>query len=196
MRTAIFSGSLNTSYEENKVWQQFTQAAISLALQTRFADKEKLLINGSTKLPPTQFVTVLEKQQLNQVELVLSWSRRMHKDKLYSSPIFCGTNLEDLQKILKVHAGKLSVSVQCVKFRNKMRGKKKLQLCVVEGRLTECCSLGNVLESMLWYKLFSGINKERIQRVIVGRGELNLAQKFEITKSNRSSTEKLQDMWA
>lgn len=140
-------------------------------------------------------VTVSEKQQLNQVELLLAWSRRIHKDKLYSSSIFCGTNLEDLQKILKVHSGKLSVSVQCVKFRNKMRGNKKLQLCVVEGRLTECCSLGNVLEGMLWYKLFYGINKERIQRVIVGRGELNLAQNFEITKSNRS-TEKLQDMWA
>lgn len=30
--------------------------------------------------------------------------------------------------------------------------------------------------------------------MIVGRGEFNLAQNFEITKSNRSSTEKLQDM--
>jgi len=32
--------------------------------------------------------------------------------------------------------------------------------------------------------------------MIFGRGELNLAQNFEITKSNRNSTEKLQDMWA
>lgn len=65
---------------------------------------------------------------------------------------------------------------------------------MVEGRLTECCSFANVLEGMLLYKLVYGINKERIQRMIVGRGEFNLAQNFEITKSNRSSTEKLQDM--
>lgn len=148
-RTAIFLGRLKIGKEANKHWQRFTQAVISLFLQTRFADKEKLLISGSIKHPPARFVTVSEKHQFNQVELLLSWGRRTHQDKLYSSPNFCGNNLEDLQQTLKVHSGKLSVSVECVEFRNKMRGKKKLQLCVVERRLTECCSFGNVLEGML-----------------------------------------------
>lgn len=67
-----FSGRLNTDNESNKGWQQFMQAGMSLFLQTRSADKEKLLINGNIKLPPTQFVTVLGKQQLSQVELLLS----------------------------------------------------------------------------------------------------------------------------
>lgn len=119
----------------------------------------------------------------------------MLQDKIYSSPIFRGNNLEELRKILKVHSRKLSVSVECDKFHNNLRHKRKLQLSVVEGRLTECCSFGNVLEGMLFYKLVYGINKDRIQRMIVGRREFNLAQNYEITKSNRSSTEKLQDMW-
>lgn len=147
-KNSYFLGRLNSGNEANKGWQQCTQAVISLFLQTRFADKEKLLING-IKLPPIQFVTVLEKQQLSQVELLLSWGRRVSQDERYSSPVFCRNNLEDLQNILKFHSGKLSVSVECVKFRNKMRGKRKLQLCVVERRLTECCSFGNVLEGML-----------------------------------------------
>jgi len=42
--------------------------------------------------------------------------------------------------------------------------------------------------------LVYGINKERIQRLTAGRGELNLAQNFEITQNNRGSIEKLQDM--
>lgn len=65
---------------------------------------------------------------------------------------------------------------------------------MVEGKLTEYCSFGNVLEGMLLYKLVYGINKERIQRMIVGSGKFNLVENFEITKSNGNSNEKLQDM--
>lgn len=169
------------------------QAGMSLFFWARSAGKEKILINGSVKLPPTQFVAVLEKQQLSQVEL--SWERRMLQDKIFSSPIFHGNDLEELRKILKVHSWKLSVSVECDKFHNNLRHKKKLQLCVVEGKLTEYCSFGNVLEGMLLYKLVYGINKERIQRMIVGSGEFNLVKNFEITKSNGNINEKLQDMW-
>lgn len=113
-----FLGRLHTGNEANKGWQQFTQAVISLFLQNVSTDKEKLLINGSRKIPPAQFVTVAEKQQLNQVELLLFWGRKMPQDKLYSSPVFCTDNSEDLQKILKVHSGKLRVYAECVKFHN------------------------------------------------------------------------------
>lgn len=57
-KNSYFLGRLNTGNEASKGWQQCTQAVISLFLQTRFADKEKLLINGSIKLPPTQFVSL------------------------------------------------------------------------------------------------------------------------------------------
>lgn len=87
----------------------------------------------TVKLPPIQFVTVSEKQQLNQVELLLSGGRRMPQDKLYSGMVFCSNNLEALQKIFRVFSGKLSFSVGCVKFRNEKQ-EETVTLC---GRMKD-----------------------------------------------------------